>query len=177
MAIQIVPKDIAKKPFWLNILFYFSLVLLIGLSASYFTLNYFIQKADQRIQELDEELEKAKTPEEIALEGEVLGYQEKIGDFSVLIKDHRFNSNLFSFLENLTHPKVWFSNFTLDSEIKKVKISGETESFQTLGQQLIIFQNEEHIKKVDLSNIALGERGKIEFDFDLLLDPKIFKNE
>lgn len=175
MAIQIIPKPITKFPIFLNILFYLSLILLVATISSYFVLNNFQKKAEENLSALETELTRSKTPEEIALEEEVFGYQRKIKDFSYLISNHITNSNLLKLIENSSHPKVWFSEVTISSQDKKAKLSGLTDSFQILGQQFFIFKKESLIKEVDLSDISFGKEGKIEFTFNLLLDPKIFQ--
>jgi len=182
MVIQIIPKQPQKKSLSLaNILLYLSLVLLLIVSASYFILNNFQQKTEKDIQLLDENLAAADASPEAALAKEVLNYQQKINDFSSLLASHKYNSQVFPLIESLTHPKVAFSSFSLDTEKQTIALSGVTDSFQTLDQQLTIFKNEKLIKKVELSNISFGEGGKVSFDFKLILDPQVFikieKNE
>ena len=113
MAIEIIPKT--KKASFLGILFYFSLLLFLAFLISYFALNVYQKRLEQEITNIKKDLE--KTPDEKALEEEIfgseknVGYQQKIKDFGVLFNDHKLPVNFFNFLEENTHPKVWFSKF------------------------------------------------------------------
>lgn len=169
MAIQISQTE--KTPSWVNILFYFSLVLLLVAVSSYFILDSLQKKTDTTIKELDSQLVVKKTQAEINLEN----YEKKINDFSRLINGYIYNSGFFNFIEKDTHPNVWFTKIDVTSAEKKVQLKGIADSFQTIGQQLIIFKKDNLIQKVELSDIAFGKGGEIGFNFNLILDPKVFQ--
>lgn len=173
--VEIIPKPKAKTPPWFNILFYFSIGLLIIAILSFFILNQFQKKATFNLQNLDELLKNTKTQERINLEKELINYQKKTDDFSYLVKNHNLTSKLFDFLENITHPAVYFSSLSFNSENGIVVLRGGTENFQTLGQQLLIFKTEPLIKEVNLSEVSIGREGKINFTFTLSLLSEIFK--
>jgi len=173
--VEIIPKPKAKTPPWFNILFYFSISLLIIAILSFFILNQLQKKATFNLQNLDELLKNTKTQERINLEKELINYQKKTDDFSYLVKNHNLTSKLFDFLENITHPAVYFSSLSFSSENGIVVLRGGTENFQTLGQQLSIFKTEPLIKEVNLSEVSIGREGKINFTFTLSLLSEIFK--
>ena len=174
MVIQIIPKQQEKSLSLENILFYFSVVLLLVVLASYFILNNFLQKTEKDIQLLDEKLAASSASPEAALEREVLNYQKKINDFSSLLASHKYSSQVFFLIESVTHPKVTFSSFALNVGGQSIALPGVTDSFQTLDQQLFILKNEKLIKNVELSGISFAKDGKISFDLNLVLDPQIF---
>jgi len=173
--VEIIPKPVSKPSSWFNSLFYFSVVLLFIAILSIFLLNQFQKKAVLTLKNLEVLLTQIKTQERINLEKELIGYQKKIEDFSFLLQGHSLDSKLFGFLENITHPKVYFSSLNFNSDEKKVILNGETESFQTLGQQLLIFKAEPLVKEVNLSKISIGREGKIDFAFSFSFSPEIFK--
>lgn len=174
MVIEIIPKEKAKPLRWQDVLFYISLFLLLVSIISYFALDYFIKGADQRLKELEAKLTEIKSPQQIALEEEVLDYKEKIEDFALLFNAHQKSSNFFDFLEKNTHPKVFFSELNLNTRGNRVSLSGRAENFQTLGQQLLIFQNSEYIQNLNLSGVRIGKEGEIKFNFDFSLTPRLF---
>lgn len=175
--VEIIPKPIAKPPSWVNILFYFSIVLLIGVISGYFLLNNFIKKSEATLQNLETSLAKEKTLEEQLLEKEIISYQKKIEDVGSLLKEKKFSSKVFGLLERITHPKVSFSSFTFDSAQSLVKLVGSTENFQTLGQQILLLKKEPLIKEINLSEVSIREERKISFTLYLLLDPKFLNYE
>jgi hypothetical protein len=77
-------------------------------------------------------------------------------------------------VEGKTHPKVFFTQFSLDSRGSKMVVSGQTESFVDLGQQILILAGEPEIKTLELSQIGINKDGKVEFSFNLSVDPKVF---
>lgn len=172
MAIEIIPKPKVKKAPLINVLLYLCLILLIVFVISYFILDNYQKKLDKELSDLEKALE--RTPEEQNLEEELLGYQKKIRNFGALLNYHQAPRSLFNFLEKITHPKVWFSKFSLDLETSTVNISGQTDSFETLGQQIIILRKEELIEGLNLAGISISREGEIGFDLQLTFDPQIF---
>jgi hypothetical protein len=170
---EIIPKEAPKIPPWLDILFYLSAGLLIFVFISYFLVSQSI-KASQKAQlEADvklasEDLKSSK------LKKEILTYQKKINDFSVVINGHLEASNAFGFIESKCHPSVWFSNFSLKTKTGNIELSGEAQNFQALGQQMIIFRDEPMITKSSLDSITMGKGGSIGFKVTLSLDPSVF---
>lgn len=176
MAIEIIPKEEIKPSPWQKILLYIVVFLLLLSIAGYFLLDYyFIEKANQEIQDLETKISEAKTPQQIALEEELKSYQKKIDDFSSLFAKHKKGSNFFDFLEKNTHPKVYFSELSLNIKGNQVNLSGQTESFKILGEQLLIFRNADLIQDLKLSKVGSSEEGKIEFTFIFSLKPQLFQ--
>jgi len=173
--IEIIPKPAQKLPLWQNILFYFSIAVLIASFLSYFVLDNFIKNSQKILQELGETLAREKTGSQLLLEEEVFNYQKKIADFSQLLQNHLFTSKTLGLLERNSHPKIWFSQYNLDSTKGILALSGEAEDFSVLGQQLLIFKKEPFIKGLDLSNISVGRKGRVAFILNFSLDPKLFK--
>lgn len=172
--IEIIPKPAQKLPLWQNILFYFSLSLVLAVFLSYFILGNYIKNAALTLKDLEGTISKEKTSAERTLEKEVFGYQKKITDFSQLIGTHLFTSNTFTFLEKVSHPQVWFVQFNLDSEKKRAVLTGQADNFQALGQQLLILKEKPEIQNFDLSNISIGRKGKVDFVLELSFNPAIF---
>jgi len=175
MPIEIIPKPVAKVPPWHNWLLYASILLLVVSLIGYFMLGRRLNREKNTIQELNEDLAQPKSSEETTLEGRILAYKRKVENFSQLVDGHRYASRVFPFFERLCHPRGWFSNFTVDFEEHLLRVAGQVDSFTTLGQQLLIFEEEPLIKEVNLSSLSLGEEGGVDFSVNLFLDPKIFK--
>lgn len=172
--VEIIPKEAPKPSKGLNILFYFVIFLLIFAIGGYFALNNFLQKADKELASLKLNITEVMTPEKIALEKEILSFKDKIDMFSYLIEQHLESSKVFGIIQKVTHPKVWFSNFDFNSRQKTLKVSGKTQNFESLGQQLIILENEETIDNVDLETISISKEGGIEFNLSLSFKPDAF---
>jgi len=136
---------------------------------------YLIDNAKKILEGKEATLAEEKTAEEIGLEKELSDYEKKTRDFSILINRHLFFSKTFEFIEKNTHPDIWFSRLDLSPKEGQVSLSGETESFVTLHQQVQIFKTDPLVKGLNLIEIAIGKEGRIDFDLSLTLDPGLFK--
>lgn len=172
MAIEIIPRVKIKKISWVNIIFYLLLVLVLAFVISYLILIVYQKKLNQELEGIEKAL--IRTPEEDQLEKEILNYEQKIKDFGILITAHQFPVKLFQFLEKNTHPKIRFSKFTFDAPNNRLELSGQTPDFEVLGQQMIIFQQQEFVKKIDLTNVSITKDKGIGFSLSINLDPQIF---
>jgi len=172
--VTIIPKPLPKTPQWQIILFYFSLALLITTVVVYFVLSYFHQKSLATIDDLEAEILGVTTAEDLKIETEVFADQGKIKDFAKLFSAHQNSSKFFEFLEGKTHPQVWFSDLELNPPSAKAKLAGSAKNFQALAQQIYIFQKEDLIEEIKLTNLSLGEEGETEFSLDLSLSPNLF---
>jgi len=173
--VEIIPKPTTRLPSWQNIISYFSVGLVLLVVLSYFALDiYYLDRAETKLTGLEKELEQ-KTAEEIALEQEISHYEKEIQSFSILINRHLFSSKAFEFIEKNTHPEVWFSVLNLDPRKGRVTLSGDTENFVTLHQQIQILKADSSVQGLDLAKIAIGKEGRIAFNLSLILDPGLFK--
>ena len=177
MVQELIPKEKLKTPSFTNFLFYSSLVLVIILGACYFGMRIKNSSIKSQIEETKVNVSKIKIEGDKETERQVLGYQKKINDFSELFKEHKVVSSFLGFLRDSTHLKVSFSTLALNVETAQVILGGKTENFKTLGEQILYLRGSELIKGLDLSNLALGKEGDVNFDINLSLDPEIFKNE
>jgi len=165
--VEIIPKEPAKPARGLNFLFYLAIFLLFFSIISYFALNSFLKKAQEEVAALELALIEKMSPEEISLEEEILIAKKKIDDFSYLINQHLNSSRFFEIIQKNCHPKAWFSKFDLASRQGALKISGQTQNFETLGQQILILGEEASINKVNLEKFSISQEGKINFELSV----------
>jgi len=173
MAIDIIPKPPEEEPIWLNILFYISVGFLISVILSYFLLGYLQRNSNEVLERIEISLQVSQTPEERELENSVLQQKRKIDDFAIIFRQHKTNSSIFPFFEEITHPEVQFLSFQLAKS--SITLFGTAESFVVLAQQLSIFQKNPKISNINLSQILSGEGGNVNFIFTLTLSPEIFE--
>ncbi len=172
---QLIPKEGPKIPNWLNILFYATIAVLVISIVVFLTLNYSLNKSRKTLEDLNEALVKQETATNLALEREVLDYREKIGDFSDLIETHVETSKVFEMVETNCHPRVTFSFFSLNSQENMLVLTGNTQNFENLGQQFLIFRGENLVKKTLIEKITISKTGQIDFTLALTLSPQIFE--
>lgn len=172
----IIPKPIKKTSKLYELAPYFALGLVVAVILAYAALLYFEDKASKTIGSLQEKIAQVGTADEKKIEAQVLLDKQRIDDFSKLFAKHKKNSNFFKFLEENSHPKIWFNKLELDSQDSKAMLVGETSNFETLGQQMALFQKQPFVKSIEISDLGIAKTGQASFIFTLFLDPKIFKN-
>lgn len=175
MAIDIIPKEAQKIPLWQSAAFYFSIFLAIAAVAGYFLNNDNLKKSNDKSDELKKEIGRGKTEDQIALEKKVFGYKYKIEILDELLDSRLMSLNFFDFLEKNTRPEIWLLEVKIDPQKFRATISGEGESFQTVGQQIAIFKNSQNITDLKVDNIAISKSGKIDFNITLSFNDQFFK--
>ena len=164
----------SKRFWWMDVIFYFVISLLIS---SIFCYLIFLDKDNMlrdQIKQQDLELHKVGTESQKAQEKEVIGYQKKINDFTNLLKNHEFASNVFAFMQSQTMSNVWFKQFSLDEKNSAVQLSGESDDVDSFSRQVATFEKNQYVKSIGTLNSSLGGSAKIEFNINLVLDQKIF---
>ncbi len=177
MAIEIIPKPEERRPaFLMNIFFFLGITLLVLSIAGYGYLQYSIRNTSQHLKNLGQEILDKRTPEVENLEREILSWRPKIEDYNLIFTSHKAPTNLFEFLEKVTHPNIWWVDFDLDltSSSNNLKLKGVSKDFTSLQQQLIVFGQETSIKQITLNQLSLAKGGGAEFDLVLSVDPNVF---
>ena len=178
--VTLIPKNPAKTNQQQQLFLYVSVGLLMVVLSAYLILIGLEKRASAEIDRLKEDIENVASEEDQKMKDEVLAAKEKIEDFSLLIVNHRRPSRFFEFLEEITHPKVGFTEVELNPVEMKAQLKGfsvngiNSTVFEAFGQQMYIFQEQELIKEVRLISLSLGTKGEAAFLIELFLDPKLF---
>ena len=174
MAIEISPKKKLGIPTWSIVAVGLCLILLLGLTASYFYFWLKIKNISQGIQK--KEAEFVYLGEAIQTEQEkLLSSKQKIDDFGGLIAEHRNILALFEFLEKTSLSNVWFSDFSFSGEEGKISVSGKTDNLITLEQQTFVLKQQSAVKNLDITGVSIDAEEGIGFTFTITFDPVIFK--
>src|SRR4030042_4982147 len=152
--VEIIPKETAKLPGWVNsFLFAFLIILLLSIFG-YFILNSSVKRAGDYLQGLTMSLNDLRSLERSTAEKEVLKYNNKIGYFFQLLDSHLETSKIFDLIQQSSHPQVWFTKFNLNATGDKAILSGKTRNFANLGQQILILGQEDWVSKVELQEVS-----------------------
>lgn len=173
MAIEVIPKPKNKVIFAGTTVLYIITAVLIIFILSYFALIFLKNRADKNLAEIEKRL--TRTEEESKLENQVSSAKRNLDNWSLLASEHRFPLAVFKLLQKNTHPKVSFSGFQFNLRENTLALEGQTENYETLGQQVLIFQNHNLIQKVNVSKISINPERRINFELKLFVDPQILK--
>jgi len=175
MPIEIFPKQQSEKKPLATIMFTLSIILFVAAALAYGGLWFFSGKTSGEIAQKKKGLE--KTEEEFVLENRVIETQNKINAFRDFLSRHRNTANILGFMEQKSHPGIWFDDFKFDASQASVSVSGVARDFIAIEQQRLIFTGEKLLKSVNLSGISLSEEEGVSFNFSLVFDPQIFNEK
>jgi len=173
--VNLIPKRVKKISKNQKILLYFLVFSVISLTTSYVFLISLEKRAQANLEDLEQQIFAQKTTELASLESTIKSYKKEVDEFAPYLNSHILITKFFDFLEGNTHPRVYFNQMGLMSSSASVSLSGRADSFLSLGQQLMIFNENSIVKNVSLSNISLSEEGSIVFNVGLSLDSSLFK--
>jgi len=166
------PPKPKQSSFLSQMFFWLSLFTLLAVVGSFFGLTYLTSQRQKEYDSLNTQLAQEETPDQKALEASVLGYRQKLQDFSKVLNAHTAPSRFFASMEQLTYPNVYFDNLILNPLGRTVVISGKVDSFQSLAKQVVILKNAVQVfDGVNLAKIDMGSDGKIEFTVNATIRP------
>lgn len=110
-------------------------------------------------------------------EQEIIPIKQKIDNYKLLVPGHKSMSDIFTLLEENSLPKVWFYNFNFVLEERKAIISGITDSFTILEQQIFVLSQNSLISELKLSNVSMSENKKIDFVIEIVFKSSILTPE
>ncbi|MDP2741116.1 MAG: hypothetical protein Q8O66_00290 [bacterium] len=174
MAFKTIYQLKTKRLWWVDVLLYFSISLLVVTVLCYFIFNVKNSSQKESIKELNTALESVGTSQQKGFEREVTDYQKKVDDFMALLKNRKFVSTVFGFMEQQTFFNIWFDKFAMNRKDAEVSLSGKAENMAAFSRQVSIFEKNEYIKKITVLNSRLGNSGTVEFNLNITMDQKIF---
>ena len=94
---------------------------------------------------------------------QILILDQRLTNLRMLISGHIFVSNVLDLVETGAHPQTQFTNFGLNTETRRIDLSGETASYLTLAQQIELFEKNAQVERVDFGNLSLGNANRLGF--------------
>jgi hypothetical protein len=182
MAISLIPNKGEKKieisGLVVSILsnFYVALSLLILVVAvvAYIGLVFYSTDLEDELETLQLDITILENQIDRDLEKEMTAFAFRLDTIEYLLTNHTYSSRVFEFLEDITHPNVQFTNFQFDMKDNFVQLEGKTKNYLTLGEQIIVFQNDERISNFKIFNIKLSGKDGVFFSASFTLDKEIY---
>lgn len=173
MAFSLSQKLKIQKSFVIDILLQIMITLFIGVVFCYLMLFLKTYLQSQRVSAIENLTASLNTNHQKIVEEKVLGYQQKVNEFSSLISKQKLSSHIFSFIEEHTLSEVWFSSFDMTESNSKISLLGEAENMEAFSRQIQTFEKSNAITKVAVLNSENLSSG-IRFSIELYFAPDIF---
>lgn len=105
----------------------------------------------------------------------IINFNEKISILKKLVVNHFYWSQFYSKLEKLTVPNVYFSDIKINYAEEKINItlSANASNYLGVARQMLSFQEEPLIEKVEIKGISLSEEAGVKFNFSIVFSKKI----
>lgn len=161
----------SKTNFWLVL----SLVLLIGSVLIYFWLLGYKNDLIDKQNILTNNIEELQNQRDLELEANFMELKEKIDALKSVLKKRFYSSRILEMLEELTLANIRFIDLQADLSQMQLMLKVEAADYNTLAKQLIVFEEDLRIKKIDVSGIILDESGQISSEFLLEIVPEFLR--
>ncbi|KKU06000.1 MAG: hypothetical protein UX07_C0009G0004 [Parcubacteria group bacterium GW2011_GWA2_45_30] len=117
--------------------------------------------------QLKEEDLKSPATEEIFL------LDARLKNLKSLLSGHLFATNILKLIEDKAHPQVQLNNFAFLASSRKVDVAGKAADYTALARQLIIFENDPEVEKVEFGGLTLGEKNTVSFTASIIVKPDL----
>lgn len=148
-------------------LFFLSIVGYIGLEYGYKSyLKHSWEETEKDLVELGSQVE--PTTEE-----NFIIFRSQIENLKVLLNRHTAIMNLFPFIESVTHMRTVYHSMDLSVPDKELKMTGVTESYESLAAQMKLYDDSPLITDATLEHSAVSG-GAVKFNVKLVLADDVF---
>ena len=173
--VEIIPRQKVSYLPRIRIFLDISILLFLSVLVSYFVLQQFVSLRESELVDQKNLLGAEFTSAEKALEERVFGLKVQIENFGKVIETRKNSLNFFTFLEQNTIPKVFFTKLDLNPQTHEAILLGQSVNFFTLEQQMLVLKSNPAIASVILSDVRLGDEGLAEFRLNIQFNGEVFQ--
>jgi len=109
-----------------------------------------------------------------AEQSNLIGFYSQTVNLRSLFKSHILSSKVFTFLESATSPKIAYTSADLSIAEKQLTLSGVTDSYETLINQIISFERYSGVQKVLLGDNSFSDTGVARFTVKVIFNENFF---
>ena len=173
--VEIIPRQKVSYLPRIRIFLDISILLFLSVLVSYFVLQQFVSLRESELADQKNLLGAEFTSAEKALEERVFGLKVQIENFGKVIETRKNSLNFFTFLEQNTIPKVFFTKLDLNPQTHEAVLLGQSVNFFTLEQQMLVLKSNPEIASITLSEVRLGDEGLAEFRLNIQFNGEVFQ--
>jgi hypothetical protein len=120
---------------------------------------------------LSQELLSVRQARDIEQENKVQRLSRELLSFDSLLAQHQNWTRFFDLVEDRTVPNIAFKEFEASLAEGNFSMTGTGPTYNALARQIRAFEQDERVRKVDVTDIKLDEDGRVEFKLMLTIDP------
>ena len=172
-AAGLLNKLTSKTSLWLALTIGFLLLVIL----IYFGLTGYKSNLIKERGDLEERLVQLTNQRDPEIEANFMELKTGIEDLRKVLENRLYSSKIFELLEEITLPQVQFTDLDADLSQAKLILKVEAVDYLTLAKQVVVFEQDSRIKKIDLSEIGLETSGRVASDLRIELDPDFLRSE
>jgi len=161
--IKLIPQEPQKPSLLINLLFYFSVFLLLASIISFLFLNFKVKELQEKAGQKAKQIEALETKEISEKRDNLVKLISSINKFSNILQEKNNPSKIFNFISENTHQNVYFKSFQWQADNNLVHLEGATKSLKDLAEQILIFESQEIVSNLQVSNIHFDKEGLLSF--------------
>ena len=102
---------------------------------------------------------------------EIFQFDERIQRIRTAIVRHPLPSNLFSFVEQITHPQARFMNLNFSGDTNRLTMAGEAKSYAVLARQIAFLEGSPEIRHLEFGGLSRSKDGSVKFNLTIAFTP------
>ena len=168
---QLGDRAVSRGNLWLAI----SIVVLLVVSSVYLGLWIYRKQLNQEKQELITKIDELQAQRDLGLEANFTELKKGIENLKKILKNRIYPSSVFEMFEELTLPQVQFFGFSGDFDDAEITMQIEAFDYNTLAKQMIAFEQDERVGKVELSEVSLSPSGRVSSNLTIEINPEFLR--
>lgn len=93
----------------------------------------------------------------------------------VLLAQHVFSSNVFSFIQEYTHTRVKFDTMSFSRDMKKIDLSGAGASYRIVAEQISVLESNPQVDRVEFGGLSMTDKGLVNFKLTIFFKPSLLQ--
>lgn len=166
--VELIPKQ-EKKPIFGQLFFFIvAVAVFAGVLVGVVVVRQLESDTREALDLLEKTLVSDVQPQEEELEKILLEYERQAEDLKEILKERKEFLAFFAFLEETTHPDIFFVDLQGGLSNSRVMLSGVAADFFILEQQRIVWREREELLSLKLQELEITESGgafEVEFLF------------
>jgi len=129
---------------------------------------------DRQVQELQGQIETFRQQIPVSDQERLLNFSSQIENLRKIFKEYRSAELILDWLEGATHRNVFYSDFDFDATDARLRLAGQGESAEDVGEQLAVFRDRSEIRELEFGGMSVDSRGSWKFSVTLFFNPTFF---
>ncbi len=102
------------------------------------------------------------------IELQVSEISKRLERFSKAFSSRSVEYDFLDFVRSFCHTRVSFSSLSFDNKTGSTALSGETDSYKSLSEQILILKDLKNISNLLVSDVSLGKEGNVSFKISFI---------